>query len=114
MNGDSGNLFEQLPADLKEEAFDSLIRTGQLKVERIVSKGHVSAERFWYDQAHNEWVVVLKGAAIVQVEREQGSEDCRLEPGDFLNLPAHTRHRVAWTTPDTETVWLAIHYQSGD
>jgi cupin 2 domain-containing protein len=32
-----------------------------------------------------------------------------LKPGDFVNIPAHTKHRVDWTTPDEPTVWLAVH-----
>ncbi|MBT8148018.1 MAG: cupin domain-containing protein [Gammaproteobacteria bacterium] len=105
-----GNLFEQLPADLKEEAFDKLLENGQLKVERIVSKGHCSPPDFWYDQEQDEWVLLLKGAAIVRVD---GEGDHHLEPGSFLKLPAHKRHRVQWTSPDTETIWLAIHYVAG-
>jgi cupin 2 domain-containing protein len=27
-----------------------------------------------------------------------------------VNIPAHLRHRVEWTTPVEPTVWLAIHY----
>ena len=33
-----------------------------------------------------------------------------MRPGDFVNIEAHRRHRVEWTTPDSETVWLAVHY----
>ena len=111
MKLDSGNLFEQLPADLKQEAFDTLLKHGQLKVERIVSKGHTSPADFWYEQEQHEWVVLLKGAAIIQLE---GEGEHHLKPGSFLNLPAQMRHRVAWTEPDTETIWLAIHYSTGD
>ena len=32
-------------------------------------------------------------------------------PGDYVNIPAHKRHRVEWTTPDAPTVWLAVHYR---
>lgn len=103
-----GNLFEQIPCDLNEEAFDSLLNNDQIKVQRIVSKGHVSPAGFWYDQAESEWVMLLKGAAVVIV---QGEGEHHLKPGSFLNLPAHTRHRVEWTAPEVETVWLAIYYQ---
>jgi len=34
-----------------------------------------------------------------------------LEPGDYIHLPAHLKHRVEWTDPTTETVWLALYYQ---
>ncbi len=40
--------------------------------------------------------------------------DCRLtvelRPGDCINIPAHQKHRVEWTTPDEPTVWLAVFY----
>jgi cupin 2 domain-containing protein len=110
MSRDYGNLFESLPADLENEAFDRLLATDQLKVERIVSKGHASPPGFWYDQQQSEWVLLLQGAARVRVE---GDCEHHLKPGSFLNLPAHTRHRVEWTAPDVETIWLAIHYSAG-
>jgi len=34
-----------------------------------------------------------------------------MSPGDYINIPAHTKHRVAWTTPDGPTIWLAVHYR---
>ena len=40
------------------------------------------------------------------------AEPLELGPGDYVDLPAHRRHRVEWTTPDEPTVWLAIHYHS--
>jgi cupin 2 domain-containing protein len=29
--------------------------------------------------------------------------------GDSVFIPAHTKHRVEWTTPDIQTIWLAVH-----
>ena len=107
MHINTGNLFERLPPDLKEESFEELLQAGQVKLERIVSKGHASPEGFWYDQPLGEWVLLLQGAAVVQIE---GQDSQRLEPGGYLNLPAHTRHRVEWTDPEQEAVWLAVHY----
>ena len=107
----AGNLLDRLPTDLQEEAIEQLLENNCVKVERIVSKGHCSPPGFWYDQEQSEWVLLLKGEAIVRVD---GEGDHHLEPGSFLNLPAHKRHRVQWTSPDTETIWLAIHYVAGD
>jgi len=107
VNKESGNIFEFPPGGLDQEAFETLLEGDHVRVERIVSGGQTSPADFWYDQAQGEWVLVLKGAAIVRVE---GKGDHHLSAGGFLNLPAHTRHRVEWTDPDTETVWLAIHY----
>lgn len=45
-----GNLFADLPADLPDELFQTLAGSGDVRVERIVSRGHRSPEGFWYDQ----------------------------------------------------------------
>mgnify|MGYP003419902423 CR=1 FL=1 len=31
-------------------------------------------------------------------------------PGDWLQIPARQRHRVTWTDPAQDTVWLAVHH----
>ena len=104
---DSGNLFESIPQQLSEEIFSDLLRGENVRIERIVSKGHSSPASGWYDQADNEWVAVLKGAARIAFEN---GEEVELTSGCYLTIPAHTKHKVTWTTPDTETVWLAVHY----
>ena len=38
----------------------------------------------------------------------EGGEPIAMNPGDFVKIPAHTRHRVEWTTQDEATVWLAV------
>ncbi|MBL4869297.1 MAG: cupin domain-containing protein [Pseudomonadales bacterium] len=101
------NIFQSIPENLSEEFFELLVENENVKIERIVSKGHTSPNSGWYDQNRGEWVIVLKGEAIISFV--DGSE-CNLIAGSHLNIPAHTKHRVKWTKPDTETVWLAIHY----
>ncbi|GLX78807.1 cupin [Thalassotalea insulae] len=103
----TNNIFQAIPADLNDEFFELLAENKHVKIERIVSLGHSSPETGWYDQASNEWVIVLKGQAIISFEQE---EDVTLACGDYLNIPAHKKHKVSWTTSDSETVWLAIHY----
>jgi cupin 2 domain-containing protein len=76
-------------------------------VNAHASQGHASPGGFWYDQGQHEWVVVLKGAARLRFE----AEIVEMKPGDFMNIPAHERHRVEWTTPDEPTIWLAVHYE---
>ena len=61
----------------------------------------------WYDQDQNEWVLVLKGAA--RLAFEDGSE-VSMGPGDSLEIPAHVKHKVVWTDPDEETVWVGVRY----
>jgi len=100
------NIFAQIPDKLPEEVFELIIRKGDLQIERIISKGHTAPDKGWYDEDKNEWVIVLKGAATLSFE----TEDIELITGDYINIPTHTRHKVSWTDPDTETIWLAIHY----
>ena len=100
------NLFTGLPANLPDELLTTLLKAANIRIERIVSHGHVSPDGFWYDQDEHEWVIVLKGAARLQFE----DNVLELKPGDFVNLPAHNKHRVEWTTPDEATIWLAVFY----
>jgi len=102
------NLFTGIPPKLAEELCTTLCRAEGVRIERIVSEGHHSPDGFWYDQHEHEWVVVLEGRAAVEFEGEPAPVE--LQPGSYLNIPAHKRHRVAWTSPAERTVWLAIHY----
>ena len=102
------NLFADLPADLPDEFLTRLAENPHLRIERIVSQGHASPPGFWYDRDQSEWVVVLRGAARLLFEGE--TQSVEMKPGDFVTIPAHRRHRVAWTTPDEPTVWLAVHF----
>jgi len=101
------NIFASIPEKLSHEVVDILIHQDDVKIERIVSKGHRSPKSGWYDQHQNEWVIVLKGSAIITFE---AGEDTSLQAGDHINIPAHTKHKVSWTDPDIETIWLAIYY----
>lgn len=105
---DTKNLFEKIPPELKEELFETLLSTENFKVERIVSKGHKSPPDFWYNQEQSEWILLLKGEARIQIDGEKAIVS--LKAGDYCNIPAHVKHRVEWTAPDLETVWLAIFY----
>ncbi len=85
-----------------------MVRSTSVRIERIISKGHKSPENGWYDQDEHEWVIVLKGEGVL--EFEDGS-NCRLGTGDYLNIAAHTKHKVSWTDPDQATLWLAVFYK---
>lgn len=102
------NLFQDLPGRLPNEIVNTLLTAHGVRIERIVSHGHSSPPGYWYDQHQNEWVLVLRGAARIQFEGD--APPMELKPGDFVNIPAHKKHRVEWTTPDEPTLWLAVHY----
>ena len=103
------NVFSDIPDDIPEELFEKIVDAPHLKIERIVSLGHSSPEDFWYDQDNNEWVILLKGSAALLFEGE--NTPVKLLPGDYITIPAHVKHRVEWTDPVQETVWLAVHYE---
>ena len=102
-----GNFFSSLPDKSEHELFEELLRHENIKIERIVSQGHTSPENGWYDQKENEWVIVLEGAGLILFE---SWGEVNLKKGDYLNIPAHTKHKVTWTDPNSITIWLAIHY----
>jgi cupin 2 domain-containing protein len=109
VNGDiPTNLLGSLPPAGDEELFQTLLERGGVRFERIVSSGQATPAGEWYDQAWDEWVLLLSGSAGLLLEGEPEPRD--LLPGDWLLLPAHCRHRVEWTDPAGPTVWLAVHF----
>ncbi len=105
----SGNLFADVPARSDAELTTILADRPGARVERIVSTGQACPAGFWYDQDWVEWVILLAGDASLLVEGEERPRTLR--PGDYVELPAHVRHRIEWTDPDRPTVWLAVHWR---
>jgi cupin 2 domain-containing protein len=104
----TGNILENIPAIIPEELFESLIERKSLKIERIVSQGHSTPDGEWYDQHWDEWVLLLQGEAVLRYE---DGLTLNLKAGDYINIPANRRHRVDWTQPESNTIWLAIHFE---
>ena len=102
-----GSLFVALPDATREERIEILTGKPGLRIERIVSQGQSSPPGFWYDQPQDEWVAVLAGRARVEIEGEP--RPVEMGPGDWLEIPAHLRHRVVSTSGEEATVWLAVH-----
>ena len=102
------NIFKDIPDTLPDEFFEIIHDQANIKIERIVSLGHFTPKGEWYDQDWHEWVVLLTGAATLRINGQNELID--MVSGDHIMLPAHLRHRVEWTDPDTETVWLAVHF----
>jgi cupin 2 domain-containing protein len=102
------NLFGGIPSLLDGELFQTLVESGQVRVERIVSEGHVTPSGEWYDQTADEWVLLVTGGAVLRVEND--AEPVIMKPGDYVLIPAGCRHRVEQTDSGQKTVWLAIHF----
>ena len=106
----SNNLFSDLPDQLTQEVFETLINHKNIKIERIVSpRNSRTPENEWFNQDLDEFVMLLKGSAVLLFK--ESTESVNLEPGDYINIPRHTAHRVESTDKKLETIWLAIHYQ---
>lgn len=102
------NIFSLLPEDLTEEQFELIEGSDKVKIERIISKGHTSPDQGWYEQEKNEWVLLLKGAAILTFT--DPVREVRLVAGDYLTIPAGCLHQVSWTDPEQVSLWLAVFY----
>ena len=102
------NFLTNLPDVSNGEIFQTLTESREIRIERIISLGQATAEGEWYDQEQNEWVLLVAGEAELVFDDTFAPQ--RMKPGDYLMIPARKRHRVNWTAPDRETVWLAVHY----
>ena len=85
------NLFENIPEDLPEELFETLVKTDNVHIERIVSRGHTSPEEGWYEQDRNEFVLVLKGAARLEFE---GGRVVSMGAGDWVEILSGEIHKI--------------------
>lgn len=106
MNSKLASLFADIPQSLPEELCQTLFQNSAVRIERILSQGQHSAENTWYDQDQTEWVLLLQGKAQLSFV---DAEPVELNPGDYLLLPAHCKHRVESTANDQICIWLAVH-----
>jgi cupin 2 domain-containing protein len=83
------------------EHVEELVQVGEVVIEQILSG--VVDRPVDYAQDHDEWVVLLGGAAELEVDGERLS----LEQGDWVLLPRQTPHRLIRTAQGTN--WIAVH-----
>ncbi|MGF7148673.1 cupin 2 domain-containing protein [Sphingomonas zeicaulis] len=88
------------------ERFEALLSRPDVLIERIVSNGHTTPPDQPYLQSHDEWVMIVSGAARVLVE---GQPERSLAPGEYMLVPGGAKHWVTWTAEHQPTVWLAVH-----
>jgi len=101
------NFFDDLPtSSLPEELIENVFQAEHVRIERIVSTGQSSLSDFWYDQTEGEWVILLRGGATLEFQREK--QMLHLAPGDYVYIPPHQKHRVFSTSKKQTTVWLAV------
>jgi cupin 2 domain-containing protein len=96
-----GHLDDPTEAPETGERFETLASVRGVVVEHILSSASDVAVRYVQDQ--DEWVVVLAGSAVVDVDGERHD----LGAGDWVLLPARVPHTVVRTA--AATAWLAVH-----
>lgn len=106
MGGVNGNIFNYSNPGHKQEVFDILLETTNLKIEKITGFRPYTEPGEWYDQELDEWVVLLQGSAVLEIKNEEIIE---LKAGDYIFLPAHKIHRINRTESIPKCIWLAIH-----
>ena len=104
------SLFAVPESSLSDEFFENLLKGKEFKIERIVSKGHITEPGTWLDQDFDEWVILFQGAAKLKLF--DLNEELSMLPGDYILIPARTKHRVTWTDDNQLTYWLAIHFKA--
>ena len=90
------------------EQFEQLVAGKNIQIEHIISTGQTTPSGQLYDQTTDEWVILLQGEAELSY-----ADDTRikLKAGDYLLIPAHTKHRVEYTSIAPACIWLAVHGQ---
>lgn len=108
------NIFKEIPdIPFLEELTAILYQNAAVRIQRILSCGQASAPDFWYDQDEDEWLVLLTGHAVLEIEIQKNSFIKKeLEPGSILFLPKHQRHRVDATSKEPPCNWLCVFIKS--
>jgi cupin 2 domain-containing protein len=99
-----GRLEPATSAPAEGERFTPLVELAGVTIEQIVSGSLPGPTSF--RQTHDEWVVVVEGAARLLVD----GDEVELVACDWLLLPAGCPHTVLETTPGTS--WLAVHVRT--
>ena len=103
----TSNIFKNIPETLKDELFEDIVNSKNIKIERIISDGQTSPKEGWHCSKQNEWVIMLQGEAILSYETE---DDIKLNRGEYISIPAFLKHRVSYTSKSEKSIWLAIYY----
>lgn len=96
-----GRVEEGSAAPAAGERFATLAALPGVRIEQVLSGA--LAEPVSFEQAHDEWVVLVEGGATMLVD----GDELELRPGDWLLLPAGCPHTVVETRPGTS--WIAVH-----
>jgi cupin 2 domain-containing protein len=79
-----------------------LFENNQIKIKEIQSLGVASAPNFFYKQQDDEYVLIKKGIATLEIEGKLVD----LKEGDHLLIKKNISHRVNFTSQDC--IWYCI------
>ena len=99
------NIYELSQEVSQLEKSEQIISGKNIQIERIISTGQTTPSGQWYDQELDEWVILLQGEAELSYADDTR---IRLKAGDYLLIPAHTKHRVEYTSIEPACIWLAV------
>ena len=102
------NIYELSQEVFQLEKFEQIAAGENIQIERIISTGQTTPAGQWYDQTADEWVILLQGEAELSYA---DNTRIKLRAGDYLLIPAHTKHRVEYTSVEPACIWLAVHGQ---
>ena len=97
------SLFDK-KAPLKNELFEVLLKQKNIEITHIVSSSNLTSKE--YDQNEDEFVLILEGEATLEINEEKKL----LKKGEYIFLPAHTKHKILSVKQNTH--WLAIYIKN--
>jgi cupin 2 domain-containing protein len=100
-----GRLLDTSATPAAGERIEEVLLVGNVVVEQVLS-GEVEGP-VDYLQEQDEWVVVVSGAAVLEV----GGRRVDLASGDWVLLPGNLPHRLVSVEPGTN--WLGVHVHAG-
>jgi len=103
----ANNIYEDIQPNSDKEQIHVILKNKNIIIERIVSYGFPTPDGFWYNDANNEWVLVLAGEA--EIEYKDGRK-IKLKAGDYLLIPSHEEHRVSYTSTEPNCTWLCLYF----
>ncbi len=59
MKVNANNIYENIPESLPQELVEVISGKDNVRIERILSRGHATPDNYWYDQKQNEYVILL-------------------------------------------------------
>ena len=103
------NIFDVKDIDFSagKEITEILTSSENIRIEKIVSCGQITDKDYWYDQSQNEFVMVLQGEARILFDN---GKEKHLSAGDYLEIPAHVRHQVSFTSANPVCIWLTVFF----